>query len=162
MKNNINNNLTILYKVEIMISTKWFQGKENLNEVLNIRKEVFVNELKEDENFITDIYDEFSFNVVEYDESIPVGTGRLLFKGGKYVIDKLCVLKQHRGNNYSEIIIRLLVRKAVNIGAEKTFAFIDKKYENIFKKIGFEEFSSEQNNNVLMVKYGDVGGHCCK
>lgn len=145
-----------------MISTKWFQGKENLNDVLKIRKEVFVNELKGDENSISDIYDEFSFNVVEYNDNIPVGTGRLLFKDGKYLLDNICVLKQHRGNNYSELLIRLLVRKAINIGAEKTYALTDKKYENIFKKIGFEEFSTDENNKLLMVKYGDVCGHCCK
>ncbi|MDF2676452.1 MAG: family N-acetyltransferase, partial [Bacillota bacterium] len=113
------------------------------------------------ENNISDIYDEFSFNLVVYNDDCPVGTGRLLFKDGKYLLDNICVLKEFRGNHYSDLIIRMLVRKAVNLGAEKTFAFMDKKYEKIFKQIGFEVISNYDNNNLCMVKNGDVGGHCC-
>ncbi len=144
-----------------MISTKWFQGIENLNEALNIRKEVFIKELNQNENNISDIYDEFSFNLVVYNDNCPMGTGRLLFKDGKYLLDNVCVLKEFRGNHYSDLIIRMLTRKAVNLGAEKTYAFMDKKYEKIFKQIGFEALSVDENNNLLMVKNGDVGGHCC-
>ena len=47
-----------------MISTRWFQGKSNLSDVLSIRKEVFAEENREEN--ITDFYDEFAFNAVLY------------------------------------------------------------------------------------------------
>ncbi|WP_326910768.1 GNAT family N-acetyltransferase [Sedimentibacter sp. MB31-C6] len=142
-----------------MISTKWFQGKEESHNYIEIRKKVFNSELLIKEK-ITDIYDEFAFNVVIYEDEIPAGTGRLLFKEGKYFIDKVCVLKEFRDNNYSDLIIRMLIRKAVNIGADKTYAMIQNEYIKIFEKIGFVEVNKE-NEGVLMMKEGDVGGHCC-
>jgi len=144
-----------------MVSTKWFQGMESLYKYLEIRKKVFCEELKMDEESISDFYDEFAFNLVLYVDDISVGTGRLIFKDGKYFIDKLCVLKEYRGNSNGDLLIRMLVRKAITIGADKTYAEIDKKYKPLFEKIGFKKVKNEDVNNVLMMKVGDVGGHCC-
>jgi len=143
-----------------MIWTKWFQGIENSNNYIEIRKKVFCEELNLKEETISDFYDQFAFNVVCYDETAPVGTGRLLFKDGKYFIDNVCVLKEYRGHGHSDLIIRMLVRKAVTIGAEKTYVIIEKKYKPVFEKIGFEEIGDDKNGNILMMKTGDVGGHC--
>lgn len=144
-----------------MVSTKWFQGIENLHSYLVIRKEVFCDELNMDEKYVTDFYDEFAFNLILYVDDIAAGTGRLIFKDGKYFIGKLCVLKKYRGNSYGNLLIRMLVRKAITIGAEKSYAEIDKKYKPLFEKMGFEDTNNEDNINVLMMKVGDVGGHCC-
>ena len=136
-----------------MISTRWFQGKDNLSDVLSIRKEVFA-----DTDKLTDFYDEFAFNAILYDEDVPAGTARLLFKNGKYFIDMLCVKKQFKGFNYEELLVRLLVRKAVTIGAKKTYMEADENLEKLLEDIGFNKVS---NDKMLMVRDGDVGGHCC-
>jgi predicted GNAT family N-acyltransferase len=148
-----------------MISTKWFQGN-NLNEVLSIRNEVFVNEFNFDISSIYDEYDSFGKNVLVYINEKAIGTGRLIFNNGKYVIDNLCVLKEFRNNSYGELIIRMLVRKAVDMGAEKTYSYIDNtdiisasKIKGIFEKIGFI-MDKEEDGKSIMVKYGDIGGHC--
>lgn len=145
-----------------MISTKWFQGIESIDNFIEIRRRVFCEELNMGEESITDFCDEFAFNAVLYQDEINAGTGRLIFRDGKYFIDKLCVIKEFRGNNYGDLLIRMLVRKAVTIGAEKTYVEIDKKYKSLFEKIGFEEITNKNNNDTLMVKIGDVCGHCCK
>ncbi|NLK63782.1 MAG: GNAT family N-acetyltransferase [Tissierellia bacterium] len=135
-----------------MISTRWFQGNNNLSDVLSIRKEVYA-----DTDTLSDFYDEFAFNAVLYVDDVPAGTARLLFKDGMYFIDMLCVKKQFKGLNYEDLLIRLLVRKAVTIGAEKTYIESDKDLQKILEKIGFIRIS---NDKTLMVKEGDVGG-CC-
>ncbi|HPV84947.1 MAG TPA: hypothetical protein PL127_01815 [Sedimentibacter sp.] len=139
-----------------MISTRWFQGKSNLSDVLSIRKEVFAEENREEN--ITDFYDEFAFNAVLYEDDVPAVTARLSFKEGKYFIDKLCIKKQFTGLRYEDLLVRLLVRKAVTIGAEKTYIEADESIEKILENIGFTKVP---NNKALMVKEGDVGGHCC-
>ena len=127
-----------------MISTRLFQGEDNLCDVLSIRKEA-------------DFYDEFAFNAVLYEDDVPAGTARLLFKEGKYFIDKLCLKEQFKGLNYEDLLVRLLVRKAVTIGAEKTYMEADESLESILENIGFIKVSKGER---LMVKEGDVGG-CC-
>ncbi|HAQ39490.1 MAG TPA: hypothetical protein DCM73_00690 [Clostridiales bacterium] len=143
-----------------MVSTKWMQGIDNISAALEIRKKVFYNELQVADSCMPDIYDEFAFSVVVYEDDIPAGTGRLLFKDGKYIIDNLCVLRQFRGKNYGDLIIRMLVRKGVNMGSKKTYAEVDESCAAIFKNIGFEKIKSLENGRQLMMKEGDVGGHC--
>lgn len=143
-----------------MISTRWFQGKDKIDTVLGIRKEVFVEDA---DNVLTDFYDEFAFNAVLYDEDEPAGTGRLLFKDGKYHIDMLCVKKQFTGLNYEDLLVRMLIRKAVTIGAKKTYIGAKEDQIKLLEDIGFN-IVSKDNNTILMVKNGDVGGSCggCK
>ncbi len=93
-----------------------------------------------------------------YEDDEPAGTARLTFKDSKYFIDILCVKKQFRGLNYEDLLVRLLVRKAVTIGAEKTYMEADESIDKILENIGFMKVS---NDKTLMVKEGDVGGHCC-
>lgn len=143
-----------------MVSTKWMQGIDNIHTALEIRKKVFEYELKISENCASDIYDDFAFNVVVYDDDIPAGTGRLLFRDGKYFIDNLCVLRQFRGKNYGDLIVRMLVRKGVNIGSEKTYAEVNENCASIFENIGFKKINALENGRHLMMKEGDVGGHC--
>jgi N-acetylglutamate synthase-like GNAT family acetyltransferase len=143
-----------------MVSTKLFKGIDNSKIYFEIRKKVFCDELNMDSKIISDIYDEFSLNVVVYEDEKAVATGRLIFKDGRYFIDKLCVLTEFRGNSYGELIIRMLVRKIITIGAEKTYSEIDCKYKHLFEKIGFKEVSKDASGHLMMMKEGDVGGHC--
>lgn len=138
-----------------MVSTKWFQGKDNLNDVLRIREEFLSEGDKR-----TDFYDDFAFNAVVYNDDIPAGIGRLLFKEGKYFIDRIHVKSQFQNLNYEDLLIRMLVRKAVAIGADKTYIVVENELEHTLKNIGFKE-SAIKNNIRIMVKNGDVGGNCC-
>lgn len=144
-----------------MINTRWLQGRDNIEDSLSLRKNVFCDELKWDESLMTDIYDDFAFSVVVYEDNSPVGTGRLLFKEGKFFADMVCVLAEHRGKNYGDLIIRMIVRKAFDMGAERTYAKVIMQCKKLFENIGFEEVS-EEDGEILMMKTGDVGGHCCK
>ena len=107
-----------------MISTKWFQ-QNNLDDILKIRTEVYCTEFNLSSDLISDEDDIFAHNVLLYEDNTPVGTGRLSYKSEKYIIDKLCVLKEHRNKNYEDLIIRMLVRKAINMGAEDVYTYID-------------------------------------
>lgn len=130
-----------------MITTRWLQGKDNINEALRIR------------NAISDIFDDFAFYVVVYEDLSPAGTGRLLFKDGKYFIDNVCVLNAFKDKQIEDLIIRMLVRRAVNMGAQNTYAEIIEKNKLLYENIGFE-IVEYYDNMLLMKKYGDVGGHC--
>lgn len=142
-----------------MISTKWFQEK-NLEDVLELRRNVFLEELNYEEKFIQDEYDVFAKNVVVYEDRIAIGTGRLIFKDRKYVIDKLCVKKEYRNKKYGDLIIRMLVRKAITIGAKQTYAVINNRCERLFNRIKFVKESSS-DGRIVMRKDGDIISDCC-
>lgn len=143
-----------------MISTKWVQGSD-LNEIFTLRNLVFRNELGFGDEFIYDEFDSFGKNVMLYDGEKFVGAGRLIFNNGQYIVDKICVLEKFRNQSYGELIIRMLVRKAVTIGAKETYAYVQPEYESLFEKIGFINTKKSLDNGLLqMVKTGDVGGNC--
>lgn len=143
-----------------MISTKWFQGKNNIGDILKIRNKVFYEDLGKSETSISDMYDDFAYNVSVYDDDNPAGTGRLFFKEGKFFIDSVCVLKEYRGKHLGDLIVRMLVRKAVDMGAENTYASVDNSCEHLFENIGFVKIEEYKSGESLMMKTGDVGGHC--
>lgn len=143
-----------------MISTKWLQGKTNLKDVFKIREQVFCEEKEKSECSLTDDYDDFAFNVLLMEHEIPVGCGRLLFKEGKYFIDSLCVLKEYRGKCYGDLIVRMLVRRAVDMGAESTWVLVDNSCKHLYERIGFNVTEEHEYGKSLMAKIGDVGGEC--
>lgn len=143
-----------------MISTKWLQGKTNLNDVMKIREQVLYEENNINEFLFTDFYDDFAFNVVIYEDEITVGCGRLLFKEGKYFIDNVCVLKEYRGRRYGDLIVRMLVRRSANMGVENTYSLVDNNCRHLFENIGFIKTEEYEDGKSLMMKTGDVGGEC--
>jgi len=143
-----------------MISTKWFQGKISLNDILKIREQVFCEEKSNKDFLFTDNYDDFALNVLILEDEVSVGCGRLLFKEGKYFIDNVGVLKEYRGRNYGDLILRMLVRRAVNMGAETTWSLVDGNCKHLFERVGFIVKEESEQGKLLMAKTGDVGGEC--
>ncbi|WP_312699869.1 GNAT family N-acetyltransferase [Sedimentibacter sp.] len=95
-----------------------------------------------------------------YEDDTLAGAGRLVYNDGKYFIENLSVKEEFRGRAYGELAVRMLVRRAVNMGAEKTYALIDKDITRLFEKIGFTKLEETSGNTYLMCMQGDVGGHC--
>lgn len=146
-----------------MVSSKWFKGAD-IEDILLIRYSVFKDEMKIDKDLIVDEYDKTSFNVVAYENNTPVGTGRLIFKENQYEIGKIAVLKEYRCKNYGELIVRMLIRKAVNIGAEEVYLTTQPISKDFFEKIGFKVIGNPYDYKgikyIAMVRKGDVGGNC--
>ena len=143
-----------------MISTKWFQF-EGLEDCLKIREIVFQEEMGLGCDYIKDNYDEYGKIVVAYNDRKPVGTARLISKQGEFYLDKLCVIKEERKQGCGELLIRMIVRKAIDMGGEKVFAEIKENNLHLFEKVGFV-VENRSNNSILVVKNGDVGCSCGK
>ncbi len=147
-----------------MVSTKWFKGMNDFEDVLLVRNKVFIDEQKISKDLITDEYDQISYNVVVYEKNEPVGTGRLIFKDSKYQIGRIAVLDEFRGKRYGDLIVRMLIRKAVNIGAEEVHLHSQLNKKEFYEKIGFKTYGNPYSEagieHISMVRKGDVGGDC--
>ena len=142
-----------------MISTKWLQGS-NLEQIFSIRNLIFRNELGFGEEYVHDKYDYFALNVTVNDGQKLIGAGRLYFQNCKYVIDKVCVSKDFRGNSYGELILRMLIRKAISIGADCTYIYTKNNETRLYEKIGYSIVKTIGNDMVEMVREGDIGCSC--
>jgi len=139
-----------------MITNRWFKGKKDLEEVILLRKEIFGEDSEQD------FYDEFSFNIGIYEEDEElVGIGRLLSKDGKFFIDNFGIKEKYRNKYYGDFMLRILIRKASDIGIEKVYVKCNKDVVDFFKKIDFKE-EKIKNSKYLLSREGDISSGCCR
>lgn len=143
-----------------MVSTKWFQGLKDAENFTSVRKSAMREEAGSGQTDVTDEYDAFAYNAVVYEDGKAVGCGRLLYADRRYKIDRLCVLKEYRRQHYGDLLVRMLIRRAVTIGAQDTYAQVPRDYATMFEKIGFDTAEDDGGRTLTMVKHGDVGGSC--
>ncbi len=139
-----------------MITSRWFKGKEELAEIIELRREIF------GEGSSVDFYDEFSFNLGIYEEDNGlVGIGRLLSKNGKFFIDNFGVKEKFQRKYYGDFMLRILLRKAYEIGIKKVYVQCSEDVVGFFKKLDFLE--ENLNDKIyLLSRQGDVSSGCCE
>lgn len=144
----------------------YIQGKilmpgDELNEAIDIRKKVFVEEcgIAYDKEF--DDLDSLAIHAVAYEREalsgkddrengkVAVATGRIVFDGEICKIDKIAVLKEYRNKKYGDFIVRLLLNKAFMSGIDKVYVDAFVSSEGFFEKIGFEKASDKFSENGI-------------
>ncbi|SHI48050.1 GNAT family N-acetyltransferase [Parasporobacterium paucivorans] len=149
-----------------MIRGKYLGFGDDLSGAAHVRNKVLHAGLDEKDNL--------AINVVVYDGSHVVGTGRItpddfsLAGSFRFTIDKVCVLEEYRNSGYGDFIVRMLADRAANAGADKVYAHIPVECRGFFEKLMFIEdkstvqSSSQTSTMVLTLKdlTTPCGGHC--
>lgn len=134
------------------IQGKFKEANDDLSDVFDIRRKVFVEEqgvLEENE------FDEYDKNAIfcivyepkastygsEQEELISVATGRLiLLEDGRYKVGRIAVLKEYRGRQYGDMVVKMLVNKAFLSGATEVYISAQTRVIEFYHKIGFQEY----------------------
>lgn len=147
-----------------MIFGKWYDAKDNLKDAYEIRTKVFVEEQNISKNIEFDNKDKFSNHLVVYKDNMPVATGRLLIENNKYVLGRIAVLKEERGNKYGDLILRMLIRKAFDLGADIIELHSQLSAVEFYKKLGFKivgkPYEEASILHVNMIKDSDDIDRC--
>jgi len=134
---------------------------DDLTEVINIRSKVFVEEFRIPYNLEFDYMDDFAVHAIAYEktdhamqnncttEKLAVATGRLFFDGDECWLDKVAVLKEYRGKEYGDFIVRLLLNKAFMAGIKSVNINSFITSEAFFEKIGFVKNGDEFIENDI-------------
>lgn len=123
-----------------MIEAFFTHTKDQFEQVLNIRKKVFIEEQKVPEEIERDLYDDTSSHVIVYYNSNPVATGRLLVSNDEYLIGRIAVLRDMRGKSLGDLVVKMLINKAFNMGAQRVYVHSQVEASGFYKKIGFKEY----------------------
>ncbi len=149
-----------------MITGKWIDGyqKSSLKDADMIKQKVFVEEQGVAEEIVFDERDELSIHLVVYDNDEPVACGRMTKIGTQLVFGRIATLKEHRGKGYGDFVMRLLIRKAFDMGEEKQYLHSQLSAKGFYEKLGFKAYGDVYEEagipHISMVHEGDVGG--CK
>ncbi|MEX1375959.1 MAG: GNAT family N-acetyltransferase [Eubacteriales bacterium] len=122
-----------------MIEGKWIFGKDNFDEIYNIRKKVFIDDLGLSENTHFDEYDSRAMHVLLLDDDKPVATGRVYEYNGTFTIGGIAVLPEARGNNIGDLLVRMLLQMAFNLLAEEVYVYARKESVDFYKKLNFAD-----------------------
>lgn len=122
---------------------KWLMGYENLKDVLNIRRKVFINEQGVPEELEIDGSDIDAIHLLLLDNNIPVGTGRIILINEEYTLGRIAVLNKFRKKGYGKVIVENLINKAYDIGGFTQYLHAQKQVVSFYEKIGFQICSKE-------------------
>ena len=125
-----------------MICGRYYLGLDHMEEIAPIRREVFGAEQGWSEEILFNEVDETAIQAVVYkdmDRTIPVGVGRLhkTENGEDFKIGRIAVKKEERGQGYGDFIVRMLVDKALMMGADRVLVGAQPHAVAFYQKIGF-------------------------
>ncbi len=133
----------------------YIQGKfktyqDDLKEIFEIRREVFIQEQHKTDQEEFDDFDKDAVFCVLYEESSdnqeerPVATGRLnLLEDGRYKIGRIAVKKEFRGKQYGDMLVKMLVNKAFISGAKEVYVGAQVQAKGFYETIGFKQIGEE-------------------
>lgn len=114
--------------------------------VRDIRKSVFTAEQGADSNTEFDFYDEKGEDTLYallYDGERIVATSRLALTEKGFKIGRIAVLKDYRGKGYGDKIVRAVIEKAFEKGAEAVLVDAQNYAVPFYQKFGFKIIGSQ-------------------
>ena len=147
-----------------MISTKWFTGAADLGDASAIRRVVFIDEQNVSEEEEWDGTDAGAIHLVVYDNAVPVATGRILIEGEDFHLGRIAVLKEYRKQGLGDFLMRLLIRRAFELGGTRQVIHAQLQAKGFYEKLGFaaygDEFIEANIPHTMMAREGDITGPC--
>lgn len=114
-----------------MIQGKWFPVGADISQALDIRASVFGRR--------RDASDDMAQQAVVYgDTGEAVGSARLLWRDGAFWLGDIGVLERERGRGYGDLLVRLLMYKALTHGARRMALVCPSDMTGFFARYGFK------------------------
>ena len=137
-----------------MIQSKWFAPGSDLSVVLPVREAVF--------GYGEDDLDAESWNVLVYQDTIPVAAGRIWWRDGAFRLGDLGVLEAFRRRKLGDLVLRLLLFKAQSHAAREVRLLCPRDLTGFFARLGLREVSSEGELIEMMIPGDMIDLDTCK
>ena len=136
-----------------MVQGRWFAMGGDISTPLKLRQAVFGRG--------QDALDAQAWQVVVYDGDTPVGTARLWWRDGAFWLGDVGVLEERRGRGFGDLLVRLLLFKALMHSAALIRLDATQDTVAFFAKYGF---ASERGTAMCIrgqdVRLNHCGGAC--
>lgn len=128
-----------------MITVKIVADEKEREDAFTVRRKVFVDEQGVPLHLELDEYDQDATHFVIYDETNqPIGAGRMReLQRGIGKIERICVLREHRGKHLGNLIMKTLERHAREHGMKKILLNAQSYAVPFYEKLGYVITSPE-------------------
>ncbi len=142
-----------------MVSGKWYAMGSDVSLPLSLRQRVFGRG--------ADALDDSCQQVVVFEDEEAVGSARLWWADGAFQLGDVGVIENQRGRGFGDLLVRLLLYKALTHSAPLIQLHTPKATESFFAQYGFEP-TGEANGLIAMsirgedVQLSHCGGNCAE
>lgn len=131
-------------------------NKEEKNQVIQVRKSVFVNEQHVPPDIEIDEFESVSTHFIGYSNENPVAASRLRFVGAYGKLERICVLSPHRGQSYGKMMIDYMENEIKRTGFSKAKLNAQTHARKFYEALGYhaisEEFMDAGIPHITMIK----------
>ena len=131
-----------------MVQGKWFSPGDDISDLLPVRKAVFGRE--------EDDLDRLSWNVLVFQDSMPVATGRIWWQDGAFRLGDIGVLASFRHQRLGDLVLRLLLFKAQGHAAREVRLICPREVSGFFTRLGLREQPGSDAHDMEMMIPGDA------
>ena len=123
-----------------MIRGKFLTSQDDVRAVMDIRRRVFVDEQGYSADTEIDGFDKMAVYALAYDEKDrPAGTGRLIINDeSRFQIGRVCVLREARGKGLGDLVVRMLLYRALELGAGEIWLGAQLPAVGFYARYGFK------------------------
>lgn len=118
-------------------------SEAQFNEAFSIREIVFINEQNVPPELEKDEFEEAAIHFIGYLGDEPIATGRVRFVDDYGKLERIAVLKEHRGQSYGTQIIRQMERKIRQKNFKKALLHAQTHAIDFYEKLGYDVMSDE-------------------
>lgn len=122
-----------------MFRADWVEGSGDYSIAMGIREEVFCDEQGYSRDVEYDDMDPIAQHLIITENGEPVATGRLFEQEGVYKLGRICVRSQFRGQGFGDMVVRLMLDKALKLGAARLYISSQEYIKNMYCKFGFRQ-----------------------
>ena len=121
-----------------MIAGRWFPPGQGIQDVLQVRRAVFVEEQGFPADTEPDALDALSWQVVLYGDNAAMATGRIYWAEGDFHLGRICVLRDWRGRGVGDLLMRMLIAKGLEHAASSLVLGAQVRAADFYGRYGFE------------------------
>lgn len=122
-----------------MFKANWVSGAGDITIAEAIREEVFCDEQGYSCEAEYDDMDKIAQHLIVIEDGEPVATGRLFEKDGVYMLGRIAVRKRFRNQGFGDMVVRLMLDKALGMGAEQFYISSQEYIKDLYCKFGFRQ-----------------------
>ncbi|HLR65839.1 GNAT family N-acetyltransferase [Virgibacillus alimentarius] len=115
---------------------------KQLEQAYHIRMVVFVEEQNVPPEEELDAYDKDAIHFIGYKEDVPIAASRLRLVDDYGKLERICVLKEHRGKSFGKQMIENMEKIIIQKGYKKAKLNAQTHAENFYQQLGYETVSA--------------------
>jgi predicted GNAT family N-acyltransferase len=125
------------------VNIKLVENKQEMDHAYHVRMTVFVEEQKVPPEEEIDEYDKTAIHFIGYIDRQPSAASRLRFADDYGKLERICVMKEHRGKHFGQQIISRMEETIRAKGYKKAKLNAQTHAEGFYGKLGYKTVSGK-------------------